>query len=192
MKKTFVIGITGGSASGKSTLSKMIADDLNGIEVMVMHMDNYFLPKESLPRSKAHITGETYVDYNQPLSIDLEKFKLDLEEAIKSCRYQVIIVEGLFVLSDDEICDKLDLKLFVDCRTDERITRRLKRNMQEWKQSFDEISKVYLDLVRYRHDEYVEPYKWRADLIINGSKPFGKSVCVIHNYICNLVNNEIN
>ena len=69
---------------------------------------------------------------------------------------------------DEEIYSKLDLKLFVDCKADERIVRRLKRNMK-WGLTFDDVSNVYLDMVRYRHDEDVEPTKWKADLILNGS-----------------------
>ncbi|MDU1854718.1 MAG: uridine kinase, partial [Clostridium baratii] len=82
--------------------------------------------------------------------------------------FDVIILEGLLTLWDEEIYSLLDLKLFVDCKADERIVRRLKRNM-EWGLTFDDISNVYLDMVRYRHDEYVEPTKWKADLILNGS-----------------------
>ena len=82
----------------------------------------------------------------------------------------MVIIEGLLTLWDQEIAEQLDLRLFVDCRPDERIVRRLRRNMG-WGLAFDEIANVYLDLVRYRHDEYVEPSKWHADLIINGSAP---------------------
>jgi uridine kinase len=82
--------------------------------------------------------------------------------------FDVVIIEGLLTLWDQEIYSRLDLKLFVDCRPDERIVRRLRRNMG-WGFSFDEISNVYLDMVRYRHDEFVEPTKWKADLILNGA-----------------------
>ena len=92
--------------------------------------------------------------------------------------YDVIIAEGLMVLWDDAICDMVDLKLFVDCRSDERIVRRLRRNMA-WGLSFDEIADVYVDLVRFRHDEYVENSKWRADLIINGSKQSEQAIDMI-------------
>jgi len=76
------------------------------------------------------------------------------------------------------------LKLFMECRADERIVRRLKRNL-EWGLTFDEISGVYLDLVRYRHDEYVEPSKWKADLILNGSSMPERAISVITSYIMN-------
>lgn len=94
---------------------------------------------------------------------------LILAEALEA-GYDLIILEGLLVLWDEEIYSLLDLKLFVECRNDERIVRRLRRNMT-WGMEFDVIAKVYLDLVRYRHDEYVEPTKWKADLILNGSNP---------------------
>lgn len=80
----------------------------------------------------------------------------------------MLIVEGLLTLWDCGLYEQLDLRLFVDCRADERIVRRLKRNMQ-WGYTFDEIADVYLDLVRTRHDMYVEPSRWKADLVINGS-----------------------
>ena len=85
-------------------------------------------------------------------------------------------------LWDEEIVEQLDLRLYVDCRPDERIVRRLKRNMK-WGLTFDQIADVYLDMVRYRHDEYVEPTKWRADLIINGSNPSEKGIQLIANYV---------
>ena len=110
-----------------------------------------------------------YVDDNHPDTINLKQLHTDLKAAISS-NYDLIILEGLLVLWDEEIFSALDLKLFVDCRPDERIVRRLRRNMT-WGLAFDEIANVYLDMVRYRHDEYVEPTKWKADFILNGSKP---------------------
>ena len=79
-----------------------------------------------------------------------------------------MLVEGLLVLWDDELKEKLNLRVFVDCSADERIVRRLRRNMARGL-SFDEISDFYLDMVRFRHEQYVEPTKWTADLIVNGS-----------------------
>ncbi len=83
----------------------------------------------------------------------------------------MIIIEGLYALWYDWLYEQLDLKLFIDCQADERIVRRLKRNMSQRGLSFDEIAEVYLDMVRYRHTQYIEPTKWRADLILNGSTP---------------------
>lgn len=185
MKKPFIVGIAGGSASGKSTFSEALKDALQGLEVRVIHMDSYFRPDKERPVVKAPITGRSYLDDNHPMSMDLDKMKRDLAETADSGRFQVIIAEGLLTLWDKEIYDKLDLRLFIDCRADERIVRRLKRNMQ-WGLTFDEIADVYLDLVRYRHDEYVEPSKWRADFILNGSAPSERALAMIVAYVRSL------
>ena len=184
MKKPYIIGIAGGSASGKSTFTETLEASLCELSLFVIHMDSYFKPSDQRPFSTAPITGKKYIDDNHPLTIDLPKLNFDLDNAISHMQYDVIIVEGLLTLWDNDICDKLDLKLFVDCRADERIVRRIKRNMK-WGQSFDKIAEVYLDLVRYRHDEYVEISKWRADIILNGSNPSANLLDIIVKYIKN-------
>lgn len=169
MKKVFAVGIAGGSASGKSSLCDRLENQLENYNKKVIHMDDYFKPEEERPYSKSPVMETMYVDDNHPETIDLKQLHNDLKEALYG-DYDLIIIEGLLVLWDEEILSALDLKLFVDCRADERIVRRLRRNMN-WGLTFDEITNVYLDLVRYRHEEYVEPTKWRADMILNGSKP---------------------
>ena len=184
MTKPYVIGVAGGSAGGKSTFTDALAAALDKLHLLVLHMDSYFKPSEQRPYSTAPITDKKYIDDNHPLTMDLPKLAIDLDNAISQNQYDVIIVEGLLTLWDDDICGKLDLKLFVECRADERIVRRIKRNM-EWGQTLDQISDVYLDLVRYRHDEYVEASKWRADIILNGSNPSDKALAIITQYIKN-------
>lgn len=168
--KPYVVGIAGGSASGKTTFANALAHALQGLKVHVIHMDTYFQPERQRPQSRAPITGKTYLDDNHPLTLDLPKLADDLAGEIAKEEHRVILVEGHFALHDPAIYGQMDLKLFIDCRADERIVRRLRRNMARGL-PFDQISEIYLDLVRYRHDEYVEPSKWRADLILNGSHP---------------------
>ena len=182
MSKVCVVGISGGSASGKSTFSKKLMEALVGFKVKEFHMDDYFKSVEERPFSKAPVTLNSYVDDNHPQTINLEQLNKDLTQAIDCDMFEIIIVEGLLTLWDKEIYEKLDLKLFVDCQADERIVRRLRRNMS-WGASFDDISGVYLDLVRYRHSEYVEPTKWKADLIMNGSNPSEKALHIVTEYI---------
>lgn len=167
MEKPYIIGIAGGSASGKTTLSDLMKESLADKKVKLFHLDEYY--KKPVCKIKAPITGVVYDDYNHPDSLEILAFCDDLVEA-KQQDFDCIIVEGLFVLSLDNIREQLDLKVFVDCQADERIIRRIRRNMQ-WGQSIDEITTVYLDAVRYRHNELVEPSKWHADIIINGSNP---------------------
>lgn len=182
MEKPYIIGIAGGSASGKSTLSNLLKNALCDYKVLEIHMDDYFKIETERPKIYVPSAEKTYRDDNHPDSFDLEKLNHDLNTLITQQEYQIIIVEGLLTLRDSDILNRLDLKIYVDCRSDERIVRRLKRNMR-WGLSFEEISDVYLNLVRYRHDEFVEPTKWRADYIVNGAAPLNKSVDIIINYI---------
>ena len=168
MTKPYIICIAGGSASGKSTLCGQLENGLADYKIKALHMDYYFKPEDKRPFVKAPITKKMYVDDNHPETMDLTQFHQDMKAAADNRDIDIIIAEGLLTLYDDNICGMADLKLYVECRPDERIVRRLKRNMAAG-YSFDEIAAVYLDMVRYRHDEYVEASKWKADLIINGS-----------------------
>ena len=168
MSKPYVVGIAGGSASGKSTLCERLLQALEGRKATAFHMDQYFKPGDERPMATAPITKKTYRDDNHPTTVNLPQMRQDIRAAITAAEAEIIIIEGLLTLHDEEICRMLDLKLYIECRPDERIVRRLRRNMARGL-AFDEIAEVYLDMVRYRHDEYVEPSKWKADLIVNGS-----------------------
>ena len=182
MNKIFVAGIAGGSASGKSTLCDKLEKELSAYKLAVIHMDNYF--KSGRTPKKAFITGCEYLDDNHPEAMDLPELAKDMLDIINKNEHDILIVEGLMTLWDDAICGLLDLKIFVECKADERIVRRLKRNMN-FGLSFDEIADVYIDMVRYRHEEYVEPSKWRADIITNGSNPTDISLEILSVYIKN-------
>jgi len=98
---------------------------------------------------------------------------------------EIVIVEGLFALWFEEIRTKCDLKLFVDLRSDERLVRRIRR-FGEAGQSFDDIVSRYIDTVRFRHDEFVEPTRWYADMVVNGMLP-PKTVELITAYANSIV-----
>ncbi|MBR6571601.1 MAG: AAA family ATPase [Clostridia bacterium] len=162
----YVIGIAGGTASGKSTLTEKLEKQLASLQVQTIHMDTFF-KWDALPLAASHLNGKVYEDYNSPETVRWDDFHHAFDEAANSgC--DVVLVEGLLVLWDEYLRDKLDVRVFVDCRADERIVRRIRRNTT-WGLSFDEITDVYLDMVRFRHDQYVEPTKWTADILINGS-----------------------
>lgn len=182
MIQPYVVGIAGGSASGKSTLCQKLVHSLADLKLTVFHMDEYFLPEDQRPYVASPITGVTYRDDNHPDTVDLLQLEKDVRASIQEGTAEVILVEGLLTLQHDGIAALLDLKLFVDCPADERIVRRLRRNMA-WGLSFDEISDVYLDLVRLRHAEYVEPSKLKADLILNGSAPSDTALSMVSSTI---------
>ena len=175
--KPLVIGIAGGTASGKTTLALRLAQSLEALRVEVFSMDRYFRPVK--PKMVAPYTGIIYDDYNSPEAFDLAQLVRDLDHRlVAEDRPQIIIVEGLMTLQDDNIRSRLDLRIFVDVQSDERIVRRLKRNMARG-MDFDEIAAFFLDAVRYRHQEFVEPSRWHADLILNGSQISPKGIELI-------------
>ncbi len=161
----FIIGIAGGTCSGKSTLAERLAKHY-GDRCRVMHMDSYFR-KPSIT-TVAPITGKTYVEHNHPDALYLDKMYADFDANASSDEIDILIIEGLFALYLEPIREKLDLKLFVDLASDERLVRRIRR-FTSFGQTFDEVTDRYIDTVRFRHDELIEPTRWHADLVINGT-----------------------
>ncbi|MHB1295888.1 MAG: uridine kinase family protein [Anaerolineae bacterium] len=179
--RPLVVGIAGGSASGKSTLTARLEEALADLRVLSMHMDRYFLPVK--PRMVAPITRIAYDDFNHPASFDLDAMRSDLAALIEGeDAPQVILVEGLLTLHDDAIRGRLDLRVFLDLPPDERIVRRLRRNMARGL-GFDEIACFYLDAVRFRHQEFVEPSRWHADVVLNGNGSWDTGVDLLVGWI---------
>lgn len=179
--RCIVIGIAGGSGSGKTTFCSNLAKSLKELKFKTLSTDDYF--KGIKPKVNAPYNGKQYEDYDHPDSLELDRLNRDLKILRSSKMYDVVIIEGLMVLHFEEIRKILDLKIFVDCPSDERLVRRLKRDMHE--ETFDEISSEYLDLVRHRHNKFVEPTKWYADLVINGSNTSKNSIEVISKWVFN-------
>ena len=175
-----MVGIAGGTASGKSTLARWIEQALDDRVVRMLHMDRYFLRVK--PRMIAPITGESFEDHNHPRSFDLVGLVDKLDTFCREQKAQVIIVEGLMTLYHQPLRERLDLAIYVDAPADERIVRRLRRNMASGL-DFDEIARFYLDSVRFRHQEFVEPSRWHADVILNGSYPSERGLALVVSWI---------
>lgn len=175
--KPILIGIAGGSCSGKTTFCAALEKALSALSPRVFHIDDYFLPPEERPRITGFVNGREYPDHNAPASFRLDLLHKDLEDAMQSgCA--AVIVEGLLALWDEEIYQRLDLKLYVDCPDEERLARRVKRHLSLG-QDLEEITDRYLNAVRPRFAQFVEPCKWRADLILNGSFPSARALSMI-------------
>ena len=188
MRKAFVVGIAGCTQSGKSTFTKDLENVLQNIKIKTFHMDDYHRPKDKMPLTKAPVTKKVYPDFNQPDSTNFPQLRTDMKAAIAENDADVIIVEGTMMLYDEEILGLLDLKLYVEARADERAIRYVERYSQVHGHDF--IKDSYLDLVRYRMDEYVEPTKWRADIILNGSLKSEQAVEIIKTYMLKKQNEE--
>ena len=183
-QKPYIIGITGGTCSGKTTLTESLEMSLSkNHKVSAFHMDAYI--KKPSPTTIAPITRIEYVDHNHPDAFDLDRLYHDIGEAVEDDsenRADIVIIEGLFTLYLDPIRDRLDLKVFVDLKSDERLVRRIKRFMK-FGQTADEITSRYLDTVRFRHDELIEPTRWHADVVINGMFDMNNGTDILLKYI---------
>ncbi|MCL1794029.1 MAG: AAA family ATPase [Oscillospiraceae bacterium] len=177
-KKPYIVGISGGTCSGKSTLSDKLKKMLGEkYAVSLLNMDNYY--QWSLMKTIAPITRMEYPEHNHPDAVDKDRLYKDFNAAISDKSNDIAVIEGVFSLFFDRIREKLDLKVFVDLQSDERMYRRIKRMYE----SLDDTAHRYLDTVRYRHDEFVEPTRWHADIVINGTLDANLGTNVIATYI---------
>ncbi|MDY5584511.1 MAG: uridine kinase [Arcanobacterium sp.] len=182
MVKPFVIGIAGGTGSGKTTLTNAIASRFPG-ETSIVYHDNYYRRWEGLTYEQ-----RAQLNFDAPEAFDTDLMVVQLKELIAGNCIQspvynfsdhnrsdetlliepapVILVEGILIFSDPELCNLFDLKLFVDTDADVRIMRRIKRDVLERGRDIESVESQYLNTVKPMHELYVEPAKRRADLII--------------------------
>jgi len=182
--KPFVVGIGGCSQSGKTTFTNALVEVLHNVRVAVIHFDDYHKPADKRPQSVASHTKITYMDSNLPESFDLPGLRSDLIQKIEQNEVDIIIIEGTMILYDEVIDKLLDLRLYVDIRPDERAIRYVEAYADC--QGYDFIRNSYLDLARYRMEEYVEPTKWKADVILNGAMKSDHAVAMVRAYLSDL------
>ena len=180
--KPISIGIAGGTSSGKSTFCELLSGALDRYRLSIIKTDKYF--KKQLPKAIAPLTKNVYDDYNHPNSVDYERLIHDFYRIIdEKSGNDIVIIEGLMVLYFEEIREKLDLKVFIELDADERMYRRLIRNMKIHGWTMEEIASYYLESVKYREKEFVLQTKIYADIILNGNNLHGKSTDVIASWI---------
>ena len=182
-KRPIIIGVTGGSGSGKTTVAHAIFDQLHGNSIQIITQDTYYnnQSEKSMAERKA-------VNYDHPLAFDtallvqqldqlrhnqaIEMPVYDYEQYTRSSEtvhvepQDVIILEGILILDDERLRDLMDIKVFVDTDSDLRIIRRIKRDMQERGRSLDSVINQYLATVKPMYHQFIEPTKRYADIIV--------------------------
>jgi uridine kinase len=183
--RSLVVGIAGGSASGKSAFTRALLDALvkadPEIRTQVVHTDSYFRPgSPEMPTLVLSTSDKVAPDYNRPDSIDVARLLSDLESISGGeDAPDVLVVEGLMVLYLESVRERLNLRLFVELDADARALRRLIRNLERHgdplsDQSAQSIAAYYLESAKVGHARYVEPSRVHADLIVRGDADFAR------------------
>ena len=180
--KILVIGIAGGTGSGKTTLMKNIVEHFGG-NVTVLSHDNYYRRLDHLPMEE-----RVKVNYDEPAALETELMATHLEalrsgfeidcpvydfsrhnrsdETLRIVPRKVIIVEGILIFENEALRDLMDIKIFVDTDADIRICRRIKRDVNKRGRSLESVIQQYQTTVKPMHEKYVEPSKRYADIVV--------------------------
>ncbi len=186
MKHPMLIGIAGGTGSGKSTFAQRLLA-LFPNEITVISYDNYYKPQDHLEfeeRIKTNydcpdaLDTDLLVNHLRKLqdgeSVDIPNYDFKIHtrkaEMTRLAPSPVIIVDGILTFHDERLREMFDIKIFTDADADERILRRLRRDVNERGRDIDGVINQYLGTVKPMHGIYVEPTKKYADIIINGGK----------------------
>ena len=184
MKEAFVIGIAGGSGSGKSTFAQRLKDRFPE-QIALVSCDNYYLARHDMP-----LEERKQQNYDSPEAFEFDLMvrqiaqlkagediacpvydftQHDRSDQVLTVRAKpVVLIDGILIFTDPKLRQLMDMRIYVETDADERILRRVKRDMRERGRDLDGIITQYLTTVKPMHNAFVEPTKVYADIIING------------------------
>lgn len=199
MDKHLIIGIAGGSGSGKTTLTNQIASHFIEQVTIIKH-DNYYKAHDEMSYEE-----RCCLNYDHPNAFDTdlmiehlralkngEKIECPVydftvhnrsKDTITITPNKVIIVEGILIFENQELCDLMDVRIFVDTDADVRIIRRIRRDVMERARSLESVMNQYIDTVKPMHEQYVEPSKKNAHIIVPEGGHNQPAMEMIQNYV---------
>ena len=199
-----IIGICGGTGSGKTTIARAIVEAIGAEKVVLVEQDSYYRNLSDMPLDERHqanfdhpdsLDSEMLVNHilrlKQGLPIEMPLY--DFATHTRSDKIEtieprpVVIVEGILIFAEPRVLDLLDVRVYVDTPDDIRLMRRLKRDKQERGRTFERTLEQYERTIRPMHFEFVEPSKRHADIIIPEGAQSGVSVDVL----CGLVQRKL-
>ena len=180
---TILIGIAGGSGSGKTTMANNLVNYFGENEVSILRHDNYYKRHDEMSYEE-----RSRLNYDHPDAFDTELLCAHIRQLKAGHRIEmpvydysvhnrsdkttpvlpnpVIILEGILIFAEPELVDLMDFRIFVDTDADERILRRIKRDVNERGRSLESVMRQYRETVKPMHDQFVEPSKRKANIII--------------------------
>ena len=181
-KNIMVIGVAGGTGSGKTTLVKALVERF-GSEITVLSHDNYYKRHENMTydeRAKLNYDHPDAFDTDQMVehlrllrngaAIDCPTYDFTVhnraDETLHIEPSSVIVVEGILIFENKELCDLMDIRIFVDTDTDVRLCRRIRRDVKKRARTIESVIEQYLTTVKPMHEQFVEPSKRNAHLIV--------------------------
>src|SRR5688572_19525134 len=200
-----IIGICGGTGSGKTTIARSIVDAVGRVNVVLVEQDSYYRNLADMPLDERH-----QANFDHPDSIDSDMLvnhlirlkqglavEMPLYDFVTHTRSEeieiinpkpVVIVEGILIFAEPRVLDLLDMRIFVDTPDDVRLMRRLRRDITERGRTFERTLDQYERTIRPMHFEFVEPSKRHADIII----PEGSNTGVTVDFLCSMVREKLN
>ena len=198
------IGIAGGSASGKTSFANLLIDTIKSPNMVLITQDSYYKNFSQLAFNE-----RANINFDHPDSIDYKLLKNHLKNLLEGKKvdipiydytshlrkeitrtinnHKIIILEGILALYDKEIRNMMDIKLYIDTDDDIRIIRRIKRDMNIRQRTFESIVKQYYNTVKPMHNQFVEPTKQYADIVLIGGGKNQIAIDIIKNQIMRIL-----
>jgi uridine kinase len=200
MHKPYIVGITGGSASGKTTFLRKLVDSFRPEDICLISQDNYYHPRENQLKDENGI-----INFDLPSSIDGQLYAADVQtisqgQSFSRLEYTfnnpnamprmlvfnpapIVIVEGIFVFYFEEVARLLDLKVYIDAKEHVKLHRRIIRDKEERGYDLDDVLYRYLNHVAPTYEKYIKPYKQDADIVIPNNRKFDRGLDVLLSFL---------
>ncbi len=201
MKNTVIIGICGGTGSGKTTVVDKIIENMDTRKYSILKHDDYYKQRDDLSMEERE-----KINYDHPFSIDNDLLIENIQDLLDGKTIvkplydftvhnrkketeiveptEILILDGILIFEDKRLRDFMDIKLFVDTDADVRILRRIKRDIEERGRTLDSVINQYLKTVKPSHEQFIEPNKKYADIIV----PHGGENSVAIDFITTKIN----
>ncbi|MFA4839025.1 MAG: uridine kinase [Candidatus Neomarinimicrobiota bacterium] len=182
-RNAILIGVAGGTGSGKTSMAKNIVRDFDPRQVVIIEQDSYYHDLSQIP-----MDSRSHHNFDHPESYDFDLLKNQMKsilsgehvevpiydykthtrkaETISVCGQKIIVLEGIMVLFDPDLRRMMDIKVYIETAADIRFIRRLVRDIKQRERSFESVIDQYLGTVRPMHEQFIEPTKQYADIII--------------------------